>query len=68
MDEFPSDAGLCKSCIHARLITSQKQSRFVMCGYSAKDRRFPKYPVLPVRTCSGHTPRSSEGAPTSDHS
>jgi hypothetical protein len=46
------DAGLCARCIHARTITSGKGSTFVLCGVSARDPRFPKYPALPVVRCT----------------
>ena len=47
-------AGLCATCRHARDITSARGSRFVLCGLSATDPRFPKYPRLPVLSCAGY--------------
>jgi len=49
-----SDPGLCADCMHARTITSDRGSRFVMCQLSASDPKFPKYPHLPVLTCNGY--------------
>jgi hypothetical protein len=47
-------AGLCASCIHARVIASSRGSAFSLCQRSAVDPDFPRYPVLPVRACRGH--------------
>jgi hypothetical protein len=48
--------GLCADCRHARLIASAKGSRFLLCQLSEGDPRFPKYPRLPVLSCSGYIP------------
>ena len=59
-------AGLCAGCMHARRIESESGSEFWLCQLSATDRRFPKYPRLPVLTCSGYNSqraiRTSEGS------
>ena len=47
-------AGLCTSCVHAKLITSSRGSVFYQCQLSFTDSRFPKYPRLPVLACAGH--------------
>jgi hypothetical protein len=47
-------AGLCASCRHAREVVSGKGSRFVLCELSRTDRRFPRYPQLPVLACIGY--------------
>jgi hypothetical protein len=47
-------AGLCESCVHARLIRSDRGSVFYLCQLSLKDARFPKYPRLPVLECAGY--------------
>ena len=52
-------AGLCDSCRHARIITSDRGSRFVMCELSKTDLTFPRYPPLPVLTCRGYEQRES---------
>jgi hypothetical protein len=54
-------AGLCARCSHARVIRNDRGSSFYLCRLSATDRRFPKYPPLPVRRCTGFVP-SPEGA------
>lgn len=48
------DAGLCATCVHARRVASARGSVFMLCGRSATDRRFPKYPRLPVVRCAGY--------------
>jgi hypothetical protein len=45
--------GLCLGCVHVRQIESAKGSQFTLCKLSDTDSRFPKYPQLPVFTCSG---------------
>jgi hypothetical protein len=45
--------GLCARCVHAREIQSSRGSVFYLCGLSAVDPAFPKYPQLPVIECSG---------------
>ncbi|MBX3131441.1 MAG: hypothetical protein KF718_32290 [Polyangiaceae bacterium] len=52
--------GLCATCAHARRVQSAKGSVFWLCGLASTDRRFPKYPPLPVVRCAGHRP----GSPT----
>lgn len=64
-------AGLCGRCIHARLIETRRGSRFVLCGRSATDPGFPRYPALPVLACRGFEPRAERPpgpgpAPVSD--
>jgi hypothetical protein len=47
-------AGLCATCRHARVIESDRGSRFYMCERSQIDDRFPRYPRLPVVGCIGY--------------
>jgi hypothetical protein len=47
-------AGLCSDCVHARGIESNRKSIFTLCQLSLTDPRFPKYPRLPVLSCSGY--------------
>lgn len=47
-------AGLCARCVHARVIESDRGSRFLLCALSRTDPRFRKYPTLPVTLCAGH--------------
>jgi len=48
-----SEVGLCVTCRHARCVESARGSRFWLCGRSADDSRFAKYPRLPVLQCAG---------------
>jgi hypothetical protein len=50
------EAGLCSDCRHARTITSDRGSSFIMCQFSAVDPTFPKYPRLPVLSCIAYLP------------
>jgi hypothetical protein len=49
--------GRCADCQHARVIESDKGSHFLLCQLSEGDPRFPRYPRLPVLSCSGYTPK-----------
>lgn len=51
----PTDAGLCATCLHCRVIRARRSS-FYMCERSFTDARFPRYPRLPVLQCIGYTP------------
>jgi hypothetical protein len=53
-------AGLCASCINARRMESDRGSVFTRCELSLNDSRFPKYPRLPVLTCSGYERANNE--------
>ena len=44
--------GLCHSCQHVR-ISRNPRSVFYRCARAETDRRYPKYPPLPVRKCAG---------------
>ena len=57
--------GLCATCIHHVVITSDRGSRFVQCGLARRDPRFPKYPVVPVRGCGGYAAAPVEPDPSS---
>ncbi len=48
------EIGLCKSCVNARTITSDRGSQFTRCALHDVDPRFPKYPRLPVLACNGY--------------
>ena len=52
-----AEDGLCASCVHAQIVTSNRQSQFYLCRLSAVDARFPKYPRLPVVSCAGFRPQ-----------
>lgn len=47
-------AGLCASCAHARVVTSSRGAAFLLCQLAAGDKRFPRYPRLPVARCDGY--------------
>ena len=50
------DPGLCRACIHSRVVKSGRGSVFWLCELSRTDPAFPRYPPLPVVRCSGFTP------------
>ena len=51
-----ASVGLCAACRHMRVIRSDRGFVFYLCTLSAVDPRFPKYPRLPVVSCTGHAP------------
>jgi len=53
----PPGRGLCATCLHARVIRSDRGSQFVFCELSTRDPRFARYPVLPVVSCGGYERR-----------
>lgn len=57
-------AGLCATCGHARSVRSGRGSVFVLCGRAATDRRFRKYPPLPVVRCAGYEPIPAQPTPS----
>jgi hypothetical protein len=46
--------GLCGTCMHARVIPSDRGAQFVLCEKSRTDPRFARYPRLPVLRCAGY--------------
>jgi 3-isopropylmalate/(R)-2-methylmalate dehydratase large subunit len=46
--------GLCGSCRHAAVVTSDRGSTFYRCRRAETDRRFLRYPPLPVLACIGY--------------
>lgn len=56
--------GLCAACLHVRVVESKRGSRFYLCGLSAVDPSFPKYPGLPVLQCRGFSPRERDDVET----
>jgi hypothetical protein len=63
MSDEPDLVGLCARCEHAEVVPSAKGSTFYRCRLSVTDERFPRYPVLPVLRCVGHTPPADPGSP-----
>ncbi|MCZ2110152.1 MAG: hypothetical protein LC118_11405, partial [Dehalococcoidia bacterium] len=53
--------GLCRSCIHATVIRSDKGATFWMCTLAKSDPHFRKYPSLPVVRCPGFEGQASPG-------
>lgn len=57
--ETESDpVGLCATCVHSRRVISDRGSVFWFCELSASDARFPKYPRLPILSCTGYEHKS----------
>jgi len=52
--------GLCASCAEAEKAGNRRGSEFILCALSRTDRRFPRYPRLPVLSCDGYRP-AAEG-------
>ena len=52
----PDPAGLCGTCVNCRRVVSDRGSVFYRCGLHDTDPSFPKYPSLPVLSCSGYEP------------
>jgi hypothetical protein len=55
--------GLCETCVHARVVPTPR-SEFVLCGRSADDPRYAKYPRLPVHACAGYEAARNDPAPS----
>ena len=49
--------GLCADCRYAREVVSGKGSRFLYCLRSEADKRYARYPALPVLRCEGYKAR-----------
>lgn len=47
--------GLCASCRHVTRLHTKGRSVVYLCGLSAGDPQFPKYPRLPMSSCVGYT-------------
>jgi hypothetical protein len=57
------EQGLCAVCRHARRIRSDRGAIFVLCGLSAANPAFPRYPSLPVLVCGGFERRPPDSIP-----
>lgn len=55
-----TDPGLCGHCRHCRLVDSGR-AVFYLCERARDDRRYPKYPPIPVRACPGYDARHPSG-------
>jgi len=62
---YSPSPGLCSVCVNVRVVGNRRGSTFFLCGLAETDRRFPKYPPLPVLRCPGFEaaipPASDEG-------
>ncbi len=58
LERLGAPPGLCATCRHLRLVSGPR-SVFVRCALAAGDRRFPRYPPLPVRHCEGYRPATA---------
>lgn len=47
-------AGLCASCVHAKLVRSSRGLDFILCRLALTDAAFARYPTLPVVACRGY--------------
>ncbi|HEX3691847.1 MAG TPA: hypothetical protein VHU13_00755 [Solirubrobacteraceae bacterium] len=57
VERMPAPArpgGLCASCAHRQLVPNTRGSVFWLCRRSRVDRRYARYPRLPVLDCAGH--------------
>ncbi len=52
--------GLCRTCQHARVITTPRGSTFYLCRLAETDPRFARYPRLPVIQCAGYVAKKDE--------
>jgi len=57
MEDETTLVGLCEACRHADVVQSGRGGVFSRCLLSRHDRRFPKYPYLPVLRCVGFQPK-----------
>lgn len=53
--------GLCATCCHLRIVHSSRGSTFYRCQLAESDRRFAKYPRLPVVRCAGYAASDETG-------
>jgi hypothetical protein len=49
-------AGLCASCMHAKLNVTRRDTAYLRCTRAEWDDRLPRYPRLPVLECVGFEP------------
>jgi len=61
MSGMSVDPGLCGDCRHARTVRGAR-SVFWICGRSATDPEYPRYPALPVRQCPGYETLTEESS------
>jgi hypothetical protein len=61
--EQGQQAGLCDTCSHSRRITSARESVFMLCQLGFSDAQYPKYPRLPVLSCTGYSATATQRSP-----
>jgi len=54
------EAGLCADCVHGRRVGSERGSVFLLCELALTDKRFEKYPRLPVLRCVGYEQKAKD--------
>jgi hypothetical protein len=52
--------GLCDHCLHQRVVRNTRGSSFSLCRRSTEDKRYPKYPPIPVLRCPGFERRQAD--------
>lgn len=52
-----ADAGLCGSCVHAKVNATRRGTAYLRCLRAEWDDRLVRYPRLPVLRCPGYTER-----------
>ena len=53
MVDIDPRVGLCSACANVRRVRGNGESVFYLCELALVDRRFRKYPALPVLRCDG---------------
>ncbi len=61
------DPGLCQTCAHAKVVTSDRGSIFYRCQLADSNPRYPKYPRLPVLNCAGWVDAENTPSSTTTH-
>lgn len=56
------DPGLCGHCRHGHQTLTRRGPIYLRCLLAARDPAWPKYPRLPVRSCSGFSPVEPKAA------
>lgn len=56
-------AGYCLSCVYARVVPAKADVVYYFCERSVGDRRYARYPRLPVLTCDGYASRVETESP-----
>jgi hypothetical protein len=60
---MPPPVGLCDRCVHQRVVLNTRGSSFSLCRRSTEDKRYPKYPPIPVLRCPGFERREAGPEP-----